>query len=158
MSASGLADPTTKASLGFTSGGGSSAVAVVDIRENVGQLYTFVDFPNWATITPFSVSYTPTVAGKIVVSVYGIGQSDNATYWYLTLSINEQLVEGGNGNGLLRAYATDTTGACANLSFMYPFSVDANATTLITLQGRTSNGGPDYPAYNLSWSVLFYPS
>jgi len=163
MSASGLLVPSTQASLGIGSGGGSSGPIVVDIHENAQEVYAVNAFPaDWSDIPSFAVQYTPTSNGKITVNVNAMGYTEQGSIeWALTLFINGQNAGNPRTSALMTAYSIDTPVVlAANTSFSYAFSVDEGASTNIALKGRSIGDtvSPNGGFTGVSWSVIFYPS
>lgn len=155
MSCSGLLEPSTRTSLGITSGGGGGGGGIVDVdaREEVGLNYAVALQPLWTPIGPFSVAYTPPSDGKIIVNVSAQGVSTVGSLYTLTLFING-LEVATLVRGLM--WGTATNNAPVNLSFSYPFSVVSGVPQTIVLNGQHEVAAGD-GIYNVSWNVLFCP-
>jgi len=154
MSASGLVVPSTRTSLGITSGGGTATgLLLVDARENVLVEYNAIPVaPAWGLMNPFNITYAPPSDGKIIVSACGLGLSDGSTRYSMTLFINGEEVATGSGEGLTVGVGSLTT--VGNLFFTYPFSVQSGVSTDIQLYGNYRDD-VGFGIYNVSWTVYF---
>ena len=130
-----------------------SGLSLIDARENVGASYTVAEQPLWTNLAPFTVAYTPTENGKIIVSVCGQGVDESGTTLYtLTLFING-LEVASLVRGLM--WGTATTDTPTNLSFVYPFSVSSGVAQTIELKGQYEGASAGDGVFNVSWSVYF---
>jgi hypothetical protein len=115
-------------------------------------------YPTYLTLTGFSITNTPSVAGKYVLNVSGTPSIDTSTNssWFLRTTINGDTSAPCGQGYLAKTGDTLTTGT---ISFVGSTdTVSPGVPNTIVLEASQNGSVGDEGLIHVSWSVIFYPA
>ena len=125
---------------------------------NSDTYYYYADFigtyPNYKTLPPFDITYTPTTNGTFVINSSALISLDESTnsIWRLKGVINDTTCGVCNVYGLSGGNTPNP-----GMAFVGSYVATAGQEYNITLQASQENASGDEALQNVAWSVAFYP-